>query len=171
MTLVNSCCGLFDLRSGSKYIAIISMIYDLIITASLLLCLLLHVPLLRWVEPPQDPYPYQILLIATIAIQALHSIPSFLLLYATWEEATRGTLLWLFMTFLSFFVHLAWIPIPFLFEWKLDRMVITVTFVSIASLVIFYSILCVISYRQWVLTEAQGGYSNSRAKRRLVEQS
>ncbi|OXA52068.1 uncharacterized protein LOC110851941 [Folsomia candida] len=174
MPLVTNCCGIWDLRAGSRNIAIVSMIYDLLMTALLLLTLLLYIPRVKWEEGEEgEPsrvlfathsQACQILLIITISVLALHSIPSFLLLYSTWEEATRGVGFWLFMSWLGLLVHWAWIPVPFLFGWALECKVVEVTSIGIVSIFIIYFISVVSSYRKRVLLRDQ----DMRSKRRLI---
>jgi len=174
MALVTSCCGIWDLRVGARNIAILSMIYDLIVTALLLLTLLLYIPRVKWEESEAgEPARFlfathsqacQVLLIITSTILALHSIPSFLLLYSTWEEATRGVGLWLFMTWLAFFVHLAWIPVPFIFHWAQEWMMAEVITLGVLALFIIYFICVVSSYRTRILIRDQ----DLRSKRRLI---
>jgi cbb3-type cytochrome oxidase subunit 3 len=97
-------------------------------------------------------------------VLALHSIPSFLLLYSTWEEVTRGVGFWLFMTVLALLVHLAWIPVPFLFHWSMEYMIVHVTTLGLVSLFIFYFICVVSNYRQRVKARD----NDVRSKRRLI---
>jgi ABC-type protease/lipase transport system fused ATPase/permease subunit len=80
------------------------------------------------------------------------------------QEVTRGVGFWLFMTILAFLVHLAWIPIPFLFHWSMEFMVVLVTIIGLVALFIFYFIFVVSNYRQRVRARE----TDIRSKRRLI---
>ncbi|CAG7732743.1 unnamed protein product [Allacma fusca] len=173
--MVKSCCGLGDIRAGARNIAIISMLYDLLMMAALLLILLLHVPHLPWKEHPETKVEneeisiklifYQILLIITISIRSIHLIPSFLLLYSTWEEIPRGVSFWLFMGVLDVILHLTWVGVPLLMKWPLDKTVILVSFVLLGVAVILYFIACINSYAAWI----RDRHHDLRAKRHLKD--
>lgn len=80
------------------------------------------------------------------------------------QEATRGVGFWLFMTVLALLVHLAWIPVPFLFNWAQEWMVAEVTTLGLVALFIIYFISVVSSYKKRVELRDQ----DMRSKRRLI---
>jgi hypothetical protein len=165
MALVRSCCGLWDLREGARNVAVISMVYDLIMAAGLILVLLLYIPWLPWKDPPEPISLYQIMLIISISVRGIHLIPSFFLLYSTWEESTRGVGTWLFFEFVDILLHGSWIAMPFVHMWPLDIMTIAVTFIIVAIIILIYFISVVSSYLAWLKERDQ----DIRARRRLKD--
>jgi hypothetical protein len=68
------------------------------------------------------------------------------------------------MTAVAGVVHLAWIPVPFLFNWNLECTVAVVTALGLVILFLFYFLSVVSSYRKRVLLRDQ----DIRSKRRLI---
>jgi len=165
MTLVKSCCGLWELKEGARNIAIISMVYDLLAAAGLLLVLLLHVPRLPWIDPPEPTEYYKVMLIISISIRIIHLIPSFFLLYSTWEEVERGVGWWLFLAFCDVVLHGSWIPVPFVRRWPLDKSVILISLLLVGIFIIIYFIYVISSYLNWLKDRNK----DLRARRRLKE--